>query len=192
MGVRILRDEALSAHLQAVDGRIAVVGLPGCQRCTGPIEVQARGLFVAGSCGPQPRGAAAHIHYSESFARAFALSAVIRWSPEGLLLRIPDAVEVASIRGSPRSPDATAMLHLVGEDRGYHWHHTQPVLDRSEGGVAFLYPPGEVWLVVGEDYEGVMDLGSGVMTQVEVNIRRVARTEDGNAIAGATVTRRSA
>lgn len=188
MGVRILRDQALTAHLRSVAGRTAVVGLPGCQRCEGLIEIQARGLFVAGSCEHQPRGAVAHIHYSESFARAFALSSVIRWSPEGVLLRFPDAVEVASTRRTPRETEEAAMLHLIGEDRGTHWHHTLPVLDRSEGGLAFLYQPDDVWLVVGEDYEGMLDMGSGDMARVRLNIRRVARTTDG-AIAGATLRR---
>lgn len=184
MGVRFLQDRALAAHLASVTGRPAIVGLPGVQRLEGTLSVESRGLFVTGSVGRVGRGAAAQLFYSEPFARAFAMTSVVHWSPDGLLLRTPSVVEVASTRGGSREP-CQGHLHLVGDDGVQRWHHSLTLLDCSETGVSFAYAPDDIWLVVGASYGGLLDHGEGQLRRVEVEVRRIARLPDGRAIAGA-------
>jgi hypothetical protein len=190
MGVRFLQDRALAAHLASVSGRSAVVGLPGVQRLEGSLSVQSRGLFVTGSIGRVGRGAATQLFYSEPFARAFAMTSVMHWSPDGLLLRTPSVVEVASTRGSSREP-CEGHLHLVGDDGEQKWHHSLTLLDCSNNGVAFAYAPDDIWLVVGSSYGGLLDHGQGRLRRVEIEVRRIARLPDGRAIAGARVRDRT-
>lgn len=184
MGVRFLKDGYLTDHLAGITPRPAVVGLPGVRRMEGLLHVQEDGVFVEGHSPTVPFGATAQLFYSEPFARAFALTSVLRCGEDGLLLKTPTMVELASTRTHPRE-SCEGSVQLFGDNNGRRWTHKMKLLDCSQSGIAFAFLPEALWLEVGNSYRGMLETDRRGTEWVEVEVRRITRLPDGRSLAGA-------
>lgn len=184
MGVRFLKEGELAEHLAELTPRPAVVGLPGVRRMEGLLRLHDDGLFVEGR-GPQVSfGATAQLFYSEPYARAFALSSVLRCDDAGLLLKTPTMVELASTRTHPRTA-CEGTVHLFGDTDGHRWNRKMKLLDCSPTGIAFAFMPEAIWLEVSTSYRGMLELEGHGPEWVEVEVCRITRLPDGRSLAGA-------